>query len=297
MAAPTAPTLVSITTEAVKKAGFSNPNSVLLTRAQDEWMAEIDSDIWTKAKKLKSLQTTGILTTTNGLNRYALPSDYSSDLDMALLHGSISGTAQGGAVGSITLEATSTLDSAFLIGREIVIISGTGLNSMSQITAYDSATKIATVTPDFATAPANGDTYMLVSLSQVLKQTDLSVLDRESFSAVKGRPMTFSPMGDSDTGEFILYPTPYNITAVYVLRLRYYANLMNLDLAGTLKATLYSRWRGVYTAGVYYLALLGRDDSRADQAFKVYQFKLTELMSRETYGMDLNNLQMVVRDY
>ncbi len=96
MAAPTAPTLTIITTEGIKKAGYANVLTSLLTRSQDEWMEEIKNDIWTLAKKIKSLYTTSFAVTTNGVEKYSYPTDYSSELALVLMTGNTTGTAQAG---------------------------------------------------------------------------------------------------------------------------------------------------------------------------------------------------------
>lgn len=77
MAAPTAPTLSSITTEALKKCGYSSPSAAMLTRAQDEWMEEIKADIALVEKRLSALmRTTSASATVSGSGTYDLPSDF-----------------------------------------------------------------------------------------------------------------------------------------------------------------------------------------------------------------------------
>jgi len=45
MAAPTAPTLSSIVSEALAKAGYPIPSAALTTRASNQWMEEIKDDL------------------------------------------------------------------------------------------------------------------------------------------------------------------------------------------------------------------------------------------------------------
>ena len=298
MAAPTAPTLTSLVTEALKKAGYSSPSSSLLTRAKDEWMEEVKHDIWTRAKKLKSLHTTSIMVTTNGQARYSMPTDFSSDMTMTLLDGNTTGTAQDGTVSTVTLASSETLGESDVIGKEILIYSGTGKGSFSQVTSYDSSTKVATVTPNFATAPTTGDEYMIVDTYYPLIQKPVWELDRTNYPSVRDRPTHFFPIGDSDYGEFILYPVPYrNSTKPWGIRLRYYANLLTLDLSSTLMSTLYQRWRNVWIQGVMVKALENDDDNRQLAVRDIYNNKLIELIMRETYGGDLSNLRCTIVDY
>ena len=80
MAAPTLPTLVTITTEALKKSGESSPAAALLTRAQDEWMEEIKADILQWLDNPRYLTATDVTVTQNGISRIAMPTTYFKDL-------------------------------------------------------------------------------------------------------------------------------------------------------------------------------------------------------------------------
>jgi hypothetical protein len=121
-------------------------------------------------------------------------------------------------------------------------------------------------------------------------------LDRlTQVSGGTGKPSFFYPKGDADNGEFVLYPKPYRVSGIpYGMQLRYYCDLMRLDLAGTLMATLYRRWRNIFVQGVYIKALQDDDDDRFEKEERRYKMLLTNLISQETYGMDLSSLQTKV---
>jgi len=298
MAAPTAPTADTIVTEALNKAFKSNPSSTLVTRAKDYWLEEVKYDIATRCRKLKMLYTTSVLTLTEGQSRYSNPSDYLSDLEIDILYGTHYGTAQGGASGSITLSASESVGESSIIGKNIVVTSGTGENSMSQCTAYDSSTKVATVTPNFATAPTSGSGYMIIDSYHSLVQKPIWDLSNTTQQTQQGRPSHYFPVGDADYGEFHLWPVPYTTDdRVYVARMRYYANLMTLDLTGTLISTFYQKARGLLVQGVLSKILQNDDDDRARIQEQRYQVMLQEFVARETYGMDLSNLRCAVSDY
>lgn len=300
MAAPTAPTLISLTTEALKKAGHSSPTAAQLTRAQDEYMAEIKNDLLVLAggRKLKALHTTAIMVTTDGQSRYTAPTDYFSDMTMQIMDGSTTGTAQTGAVGSITLAADDAQSEGQMLGTEILITGGTGKGSLSQCTAFNTSTKVATVTPDFTIAPDSTSTYMRVDRYYPVKQKPFYDLARTEYTQTSDRPQEYYPMGDADYSEFIMHPAPYRSSGVpWGVKLTYYADLMTLDLPGTLMATLYRRWRNLWVQGVRAKQLESNDSKRAKDAKAEYRGLLRDLVREETYGSDLTNLQCTIGDY
>src|SRR3972149_1721214 len=133
MAEPTTPTLVSLTTEGLKKGRYASPTSTQLTQAQDEWMNEIKNDILVLSggRKLTSLYTTSVSVTVNGKERYARPTDFFSEMAIEILDGATRGTATNGAVGSVTLAQNE----GDITGKYILITAGTGGGRMFQITA------------------------------------------------------------------------------------------------------------------------------------------------------------------
>lgn len=294
MAAPTSPDITSVTTEGLKKAGYSSPTSAQLTRAQTYWLREIKNDIFMRLRNFKPMQKTAFLPTTIGKHRYANPSDFGSELNLTLMTGAHTGTAQAGAVGSITLASDEDISEDFILGQYILVTSGTGAGSCSQVTAYSTSTKIATVTPNFETAPAASSGYMVVDYYTNLKQKPVWELDENSTPTVRGVPTHYLPIGDSDDGEFILYPPP---DKVYGLQMRYYADVMNLDLASTLMTSLYQRWENIWIQGVFVKALQDMDDSRYQFERQVYLGLMNDLVMREQYGVDLSNLTIKVGDY
>lgn len=78
------------------------------------------------------------------------------------------GTAQAGASTSITLAAGASSTTDFYVGALIAIVGGTGGGQAARlITAYNGTTKVATVTPAWATNPASGSTYVIIPWGSV----------------------------------------------------------------------------------------------------------------------------------
>jgi len=299
-AAPTPPTLATITAEGLKKAGYttgSSQYSTLLTRAQNEWMEEIKFDVWMLAKKLRPLQTMGVVVVSKGKSRYSLPTDFSSYLSVSLVDGNVKSTFQAGSTTtSWVLNASEASAEEWIIGKEIVVYAGTAARMIGQVTAYSTSTKTATVvltTGETAVAPVSGDSYMIVDYEIPLTEGPVWDYDKYSMVPRTDRPTMYFPLGDSDDGELLLREVPDD---TYALKIRYYADLLELDLAGTLMGTLYKRWRNIFIQGVYAKALQEMDDARAPGEFSTYGQMIQVLASREVYGYDLSGLQSRVEN-
>lgn len=284
MVAPTAPSLSSLAIEAVLRAGYvsgTNQYTTALSRAQSEWAEEIKADIFTYEKKLQSLMVTTIQITNPGVALCSRPSDYSSDLVLTLLDGR-TGVCQTGAAGSITLDTTSYGN---IIGKEILIYAGTGKNSISQITSYDDTTKIATVSPDFVVAPIAGDSFMVVDTEVEL--TAKTIKDYSVSSISPGTPNAYSPVGDSATGKFYLYPAPYRTSGIpWAIKQRYFADLTLIDLSSATLLNLYRKFRNLFIQGMYAKALPVGDDQKTPGLTEYYQM-IKVMCDNDKYGVDV----------
>jgi hypothetical protein len=78
------------------------------------------------------------------------------------------GTAQGGATNTITLAATDTGGTNAYLDRLITIVGGTGIGQSRYITAFNSATKVATVHRPWDTVPDTTSLYSLDPSAAVL---------------------------------------------------------------------------------------------------------------------------------
>jgi len=294
MSIPTAPTAVSICTEGLRKAGVRSPIPQDMERARTEWLEEIKADIWAMSKTLTALQSEKVSVVVNGQGRYPNPTDYSSAISLVAMHGEQTGAAQAGSVSTITLAAAyNDTDGASTLGRKFVITAGTGKSSSSQCVGWNNTTKVATMTPNWDTAPEAGSTYMRIDIEYPLTLDPIFRYDTQQFPTTRGIPCFYSPLGDADNGEFVLRPVP---DKTYAMRMRYYADLTRLDLAGTRIATLYRRWRTALVDGIAARAV-APDDKRYKDLQKKYTVGLGAIIQREAYGLDLSNLVSQVGDY
>lgn len=75
-----------------------------------------------------------------------------------------SGTAQAGAASSITLDASASAANNLYNGETVFIRSGAGAGQSAVITAYVGATKVATVSPAWATTPDSSSVFSILAM-------------------------------------------------------------------------------------------------------------------------------------
>lgn len=295
MAAPTVPTLASIVAEGLALAGESSAGTALTTRAQNQWMEQAKNDIWTRTKTLKSLQKIRAIILNKGQSVYSMPSDFAGqgEVSMKILEGSNTGVLQTAGASSATLASSFSATEDFMIGKELLITSGTGINEIAQITAWDNSTKVATMAKAWGTAPVAADGYLVVETYKPLDEGAIWDFDSGLYAMTKQKPSTFHPTGDEDYSEFVLNCPP---DKTYGALVRYYVNIMTIDLSGTLMSTLYQKYRNFWVQAVYAKRLLDQDDDRATKEMAIYGNMLQNLVAQESYGNTLNNLQAKVSD-
>jgi len=289
MAAPDAPTADSICTEGLEQAGYSSPTAAQLTQAA-EWLEQIKNDIWLLGKRLKSLQAEHVEVLTPGVSRYDFPAGLSSVAFGKVLYGDEADDVEDSAAATVTLDSSDEDEGEDeLEGKEILIYSGTGKGSLSQIYSYDEDTYIASVSPAWAdtsngTAPVAGDTYMIVDQYTPLEIEPMPFFNLLASPHETGRPQKLYPVGSEDQyGYYHIYPTP-DEDYYYGIHLIYYLNLLTLDLASTRMTTLYYRWRNLWIQGVKAKQLERDDDGRAVVEMTRYFAMVKDIASLETYG-------------
>lgn len=86
----------------------------------------------------------------------------------------VTGTAQAGASGTITLASGASATNNFYRGCVIVTTGGTGSGQTRQIKSYVGSTKVATVTPAWDVTPDNTTTYSIAAC-HIYKQVSSSI--------------------------------------------------------------------------------------------------------------------------
>lgn len=289
MAAPDAPDATSLCTEGLEQAGYSSPSSAQLTQAA-EWLEQVKNDIWLLGKRLKPLMAEHVEVLTPGVSRYDFPSGLSSVAFAKVLYGDEVDDVTGTAAATVTLDSTDEDEGEDEIeGKEILIYSGTGKGSLSQVYSYNETTYVASVSPAWAdtsngTAPVSGDTYMLVDQYTPLEIEPIPFFNLLASPHESGRPQILYPVGSEDQyGYYHVYPTP-DEDYYYGIHMIYYLNLLTLDLTSTRMTTLYYRWRNLWIQGVKAKQLERDDDSRATVEMQRYYNMVKDIASLETYG-------------
>lgn len=300
MSVPTNPTALLLVTEAFNKVGIASPTTPQTDRATDYFLQEILNDLWTRAERrgnthFRSLQTFEVQITTVGKSKYDFASDFDEEISITLLDGTHTGTAQAGAANTITLEADEDVSEADAVGEYLLLTSGTGADvsdNLRQIIAYDTSTLIATVDRDWTTNPANDSVYLIAN--------EMPDLDKEHIEDVGGlggtntaigKPASFSQLVEGVNERFILDKPPDKAT--YGLLIRYYANIHEIDLAGTLYARLLQNWRWPLTYGVAARVAESEDDNRFQILMGEYETRAESLLDKEVpYDLEFQGFEV-----
>lgn len=277
MAIPTTPSLKELCRTALRRAGQPAPSEGMIQEAMNQAFMEVKNDIKAKAGTHPLLEKKAVLVTTRGVRELAQPSDAHAVKSVLLMDGPDAwrGTAQAGASGSITLAATVNEDEATLVGKLLFTLGGTGSLQYRHLTGYTNATKVATVSPAWTTAPDNTTTYLIVNSQREILRTSAQVLNyHTSVFATEGEPYCASL-----EGEVLWMDRPPD--ASYPLLWTYYMDIDQLDESGSVSLKILREWRSLLVQGITAYSMDTYDDTRSNDAFIKYQTKL-QALSMET---------------
>lgn len=267
---------MTLISEGMKRALGRTPSSGEQARALDQWFPEIKNDVWfDDGGSHAILETDALMLLTEGTHIYTLPSDFDAPKSFNVLDGDIRDTAQGGAGSTITLASTDSSESAGRIGKEIVLISGTGSGQKRQITGFDSSTKVATVDSAWSTNPNSTTGYLIVT-----QYHPLNIVDDATFNHVTSRTDRERPeMGIIHNGKLYLQLVP---DKTYPMWYQYWVNIMKVDTADTdtTHQDMLQMWRSLFTQGFYVKTLQNEDDDRYIPEFTVYRDMISRITHR-----------------
>jgi hypothetical protein len=277
MAVPTPPTVTSLVTQALKRAGRTTPTATQITEATDHALQEVKADIMLMAPTHPNLAATSTAVTTMGQARYNAPDDWNEFRGLVLLDGPEEwrGQAQAATNNTITLASTFSADTNAVIGKYIILTDGPGITQYRQILNYNNSTKVASVDVDWEPDPTVATSYLVISNHSNLWPLSLiTEMDRQETPGVLGSPYYAAVYGQ----EYTLYPTPDRSS--YGILTRYYVDLSSLDEAAPLFLQLLAEWRSLWIQGIAVKSMQRFDEDRYQSELKVYEFMLDKLASQ-----------------
>ena len=279
MAVPADPTVSSIVTQALKRAGRTSPTAAQITEATDHALQEVKADLMLTCPTHPLLLETATTVTAKGLQRYSIPSNLNEFESISLLDGpdTYRGTAQGGGTNSITLDSSFNItDADEIIGKFILITGGPGVEEYRQILDYSTGTKIATVELNWIQTPTSASTYLIVT-----DHIQLFPNDTDSDYDLIRKPTTLGApyIAAVNSQEYLLYPVPDKST--YGLMARFWVDLSKLDETEPLFIQLLREWRSTWIQGVAVKTMQRFDEDRYMSELQVYKTML-DLLARQT---------------
>ena len=283
MVAPTDPTKTTIVTEALKVLGYSNPSLALITRYSDYHLERVKAEIWNRVirggdTRLKTLQTTAVSIGIENQRRYSPPTDFSEEYSFSLLDYTHSGIATAGGSPNVTLAADEDATVANTEGNYLLMYSGTSKGQFRQAVDYNTTTKVAVVDLDWDSGeqPVSGDGYLIINKQYLIDEQTQGDLD-DLTTTVPARPDLFSKFDN----EFYLNKP---LDKIYGFRLRYYANLTQVDLtegSDELITKIYRNWQHLFQQGLVWRGWNEKDDDRDTEAKGLFEMMLLNVLDKE----------------
>jgi len=276
MAVMIAPSGLTLIQEGMKRALGRAASSGEQARALDQWLPEIKNDIWLEdGSNNQLLEAETILLLTEGTHIYSLASDFNSPKSLSILDGDVRETAQSGTSTTITLVSTDSSESAGRVGKEIVLISGTGSGQKRQITGFNTTTKAATVDSAWTVTPDATTGYILIN-----EYHPFHIINAGEFAEITDRTDRDRPSSGMLWNDKLYVQKVPDKT--YVLWYQYWVNILNVDIAdtNTTHQAIMSNWRSLFVEGIYAKTLANEDDTRAPIAMVVYKDMISKITQR-----------------
>lgn len=276
MATLIAPSGLSLIQEGMKRALGRTASSGEQARALDFWLPEIKNDIWMDdGGSHQLLESDTLLLLTEGTHIYDLVSDFEAPKSFSLLDGDVRDTAQSGTSNTITLASTDSSEEDGRVGKEIVLLSGTGSGQKRQITGFNTSTKAATVDSAWSVIPDSTTGYLVVS-----EYVPFRLIDPSSFAKITDRTDRDRPeSGMIWNDQLYVQKVP---DKTYPLLYQYWVNILKVDVADTNERhqKMLSNWRSLFQEGIFVKTLQNEDDARYTSELLVYRDMISRVTQR-----------------
>src|SRR3972149_1916892 len=276
MAVLIAPSGLSLIQEGMKRALGRAASSGEQARALDQWLPEIKNDIWfVEGGSHSILEASALILLTEGTHIYNLASDFDSPKAFTILEGDAGKTAQAGASSTITLAATDSSESEGRIGKEIVLIAGTGSGQKRQITGFNTTTKIATADSAWSTTPNVTTGYLIVTEYHPLRIVNPDTFNRVTSRTERERPETGMIWNNRLYTQLVPDKT-------YPLWYQYWVNIMLTDIADSngIHQDMLRMWGSLFVQGFHVKSLQNEDDDRYIPALTIYRDMISKITHR-----------------
>lgn len=277
------------------------------------WLEEVLAEIWQKANaedtiRLRSLEASSVLVLDTGIRRYDWPADFYRPQGVRLLKGTITGTLVNGPGASVTASSGGTSVFASEASADVLAAVGDTAGESLElsglwlvVTSGDARGAIREI-PSITVSSSGGTTYYEIHVDQawtddVLPETGDTFavceeagdwLDEEMREEVDARftiPGLGVPARFNNYERQLEFDVAPDAGAVYVVWLRYWANLLKVDKDSTLMQTILTNWRVPLVRGIAKIAASDLDDSRAKQFRDDWAESLIALLNQEyEYG-------------
>jgi|GEM_PF-6498860 len=294
MAVPDNPTITQIKTDAYKKAGVDSASSTETTRA-DRLLQEVLNEIWMASfrdgnTRLKSLEAEAMDISTKGLRAITLPEDFDEEISVIIMDGTHRGTAQTGSSTSITFASNEDATETDVVGKTIVITGGTGVDSYGVCTAYNTSTKVATVSSWSSTSPSASSTYLIANKPRFLEEENIREFDEDNVAPSLGIPSAYAKFNRQ-----IVFDRPFDLST-YGIYLKYFMHVHQVDLTegnATRITRILRDWRFVLTNGLAYKIMELEDNDKYIPTKKLFDDGIQTLLVRHIpYGGELTRLRL-----
>ena len=274
MAIPANPTASGIVSEAMRQALGRAATSGEVARGLDVWIPEIHGDVWFGSSSHKLVETTAVVLATKGTQVYDFPSDCDQIIDITVLDGTARDTLQSATASTATLVSSDNANENARIGRELVLLSGTGSGQRRTMLGW-TAPQATALSANWSTVPVSTTTYLVADTYTPLSEAVGDAWNAESDRTLLDRPTAYLESGRT----YAIRPVPDKI---YPLLVRYWIDLQKVDLASTAFTDLLRTWRSLYNQGIFVKTLRDEDDMREPQEFVRYQGMISRVTGKSS---------------
>lgn len=268
MSVPASPTIASIVTEALKRAGRTTPSATQISDATEHQFREVKADISLKAALCLELQTQTLGMVYKSLSQVTWPTDAEAIRAISLVEYPDEGYYRDAAVAVtgnfVTVDPLFDANEDDLLGHMIYFPTG-GAVAWGQIYTYNNATKVVEVGNWVGTPPLAGREYFIETGRRKIWDRDKPVwYTTESVPFSTGTPQYAVLTGRS----IDLYPVSNKRT---VLIWDYWYQLDQLDDTSEVLLRHIRTYRSLWVQGIATKCMQRYDEDRYMTEMGVYQ--------------------------